>query len=527
MRTRLKHLLAALLLALPLTSGAGAEEPAKGGTLRFLVDPEPPTLVPIAHTAGATIHVSAKVTEGLLRFSPDLEPQPELATAWSISDDGLTYRFTIRQGVKWHDGEKLTPNDVAHSLRLLKEFHPRGRNTFSNVKDIVIDGNDVVLTLSTPAPYLLYALTAGESPIVPAHLYGDGDPSANPNGNKPIGTGPFVFREWVRGSHLLLERNPDYWEEGKPYLDSVIIRFIPDSNARVAALQTGEIDLTTGNGVPLSQIEVFRADPRFDTVVNEKSSSPTQTFVLFNLDDPVVSNLKVRQAIAHTINRQDVVNIAWYGYGKPSPTPIAPTGKYHLDVEDPYPQDLEKAAQLLDEAGYPRDPATGKRFSFTLDYLPIQDGPRREGEYLKSQLEKIGVEVTIRAQDFATYVKRVYTDRDFVISTGLMGNLFDPTVGVQRLYWSKNFKAGLPFSNGSHYNNPEVDRLLEAASQAVDETERRSLFDQFQRVIVQDIPEINLTSPDQIFVATKSVRNHSSTSENVSSSFSDVWLAPQ
>jgi peptide/nickel transport system substrate-binding protein len=107
-----------------------------------------------------------------------------------------------------------------------------------------------------------------------------------------------------------------------------------------------------------------------------------------------------------------------------------------------------------------------------------------------------------------------------------MGNLFDPTVGVQRLYWSKNFKAGLPFSNGSHYNNPEVDRLLEAASQAVDETERRSLFDQFQRVIVQDIPEINLTSPDQIFVATKSVRNHSSTSENVSSSFSDVWLAP-
>lgn len=523
MKLRLKHLVAAALLI--VAAPALAEEPVHGGTLRYLVDPEPPTLVPIAHTAGATIHVSAKVTEGLLRFTPDLVPQPELATAWSISEDGLTYRFTIRTGVKWHDGEDLTPKDVAHSFELLKEYHPRGRNTFANVTDIAVDGNDVVLTLSTPAPYLLYALTAGESPIVPAHIYGDGDPATNPNGVAPIGTGPFVFKEWVRGSHILLARNENYWEDNKPYLDEVIIRFIPDANARVAALQSGEIDLTTGNGVALSQLSEFKTDPRFITVVNEKSSSPTQTQVLFNLDHEILSNIKVRQAIAHVIDRQALVDIAWYGYGKPSLTPIAPTGKYHADLANPYPLDFDRANALLDEAGYPRD-SSGKRFALTLDYLPIQDGPRREGEYLKSQLEKLGVDVTIRAQDFATYVKRVYTDRDFEITTGLTGNLFDPTVGVQRLYWSKNFKIGLPFSNGSHYDNPQVDHLLEAASQTVDEAERRALFDEFQEIIATEIPEINLTSPDQIFVSAAYVRNYASTSDNVSSSFSDVYLAP-
>ena len=194
-------------------ASAATGTPKQGGTLTVVVSAEPPSLTAIATTAFNTVLVSAKVTEGLLTYDFDLNPKPQLATAWSISPNGLEYTFTLRQGVKWHDGKDFTADDVAFSINTIKEVHPRGRNTFGNLTDVKTpDPHTVILVLSKPAPYLISALAAAETPIVPKHLYEGSKADQNPVNSAPVGTGPFIFKEWQRGSAVIYERNPNYWD---------------------------------------------------------------------------------------------------------------------------------------------------------------------------------------------------------------------------------------------------------------------------------------------------------------------------
>ena len=170
-----------------------------GVTLTVLVEPEPPTLVALTNCGDPSMLVSAKITEGLLAYDFDLNPRPQLATAWQVSVDQREFTFSLRRGVRWHDGAPFTSRDVASSIALLREVHGRGRSTFANVAEVrTPDPHTAVIVLSRPAPFLLYAMAASESPITPAHLYDGGSAGANPNGGAPIGTGPFVFREWIR-----------------------------------------------------------------------------------------------------------------------------------------------------------------------------------------------------------------------------------------------------------------------------------------------------------------------------------------
>jgi peptide/nickel transport system substrate-binding protein len=191
-------------LLLPRSAFSQSAEPRRGGRLNYVIRPEPTTLVCFNTTEGPAIQASPKVVEGLLTYDFDLNPKPQLATSLSISEDGLQYRFDLRRNVSWHDGQPFTAADVVFSFNLLKSAHPSGRTTFSNLQDAeAVDDHTVLLTLSRPAPYLLYALAAGESPMVPKHIYdGKGDPLLNPNNRAPIGTGPFVFKEWVLGSYV-------------------------------------------------------------------------------------------------------------------------------------------------------------------------------------------------------------------------------------------------------------------------------------------------------------------------------------
>jgi ABC-type transport system substrate-binding protein len=193
--------------------GAGAQTAKKGGTLTFLQNAEPTTLVSLTTVGTPSLSCSAKTTEGLLEYDYDIKPRPALATEWSISPDGTRYSFKLRPNVKFHDGKPFTSADVAYSIQLLKTVHPRGRNTYANVLEVQTpDPLTAVIVLSKPAPYLIKALTAAESPMMPRHIYEGSDPLTNQNGNAPIGTGPYLFKEWVRGSHVIYERNPNYWD---------------------------------------------------------------------------------------------------------------------------------------------------------------------------------------------------------------------------------------------------------------------------------------------------------------------------
>ena len=500
--------------------------PRRGGRLTLLVNPEPNVLINFATTAGAEQKASPKVTEGLLSYDFNVRPQPQLATAWTISADGLQYTFKLRQGVRWHDGQPFTSKDVATSIGLLKQYHSRGRSTFANVVEVrTPDPHTALLQLSRPAPYLIYALAASESPIVPAHLYDSGDPLNNPHNIAPIGTGPFRFKSWERGSHVVLVRNPDYWDAPKPYIDELVLRFIGDPAARAVALETGELDLAGENPVPLLDIQRLQALPHLALESRGYSYDAAQTQLQFNLDNRYLANSKVRQAIAHTIDREAILRAVWYGYGIVAPSPISPLLTQFYDPHAPtWPHDPAKANQLLDEAGLPRQ-SNGYRFALNVDYNPYDPTFARLADYLRQTLRGVGIEATVRSQDFGAYVKRIYTDRDFDLDANFLGNTFDPTVGVQRLYWSKNFRKGVPFSNATHYSNPEVDRLLEAAAVENDPRTRVAYFRQFQQVVGQDLPIVDLVTLKQVTIYNRRVHNHTVTADGLDGNLADVFVA--
>src|SRR6266478_2963303 len=227
------------LLAL-LAGGAvpAAAQPRAGGTLTIVQGAEPATLVSAVNTSTFIGTVSTKIHEGLLDYDFDLKPRPVLAESWTVSPDGKTYTFKLRRGVTWHDGKPFTSADVKFSLEeIWKKLHPRGRVTFNKVIAVdTPDASTVVIRLSDPTPMMLAAFSSYESQVLPKHVYEGKDFTTHPALNAPIGTGPFVFKEWKKGDFIRLEKNPSYWDKGKPYLDAIVIRIIPDAAARAAAL---------------------------------------------------------------------------------------------------------------------------------------------------------------------------------------------------------------------------------------------------------------------------------------------------
>ncbi len=529
-RCRLLALLGGVVVSTAIFVTAGsvtAAEPKRGGTLVMTLHPEPPMLVSALTAALPTYVVSPKIIEGLVTYDFDFNLKPALATSWKVSADGKEIAFNLRRGVKWHDGKDFTASDVVFSVNVLKERHPRGRTTYANVTAIETpDSHTVVLKLSKPAPYMMNALAAPETPIIPEHIFGAGDITTNPANNAPVGTGPFKFVKWNKGDSIIVERNPDYWDKGKPYLDRIIFRTIPDSAARAVALETGEAHLGGSNPVPLPDVERLRSQDHLGIEKRGYSYQLNVARIEFNFENQYLKHYKVRQAIAHAIDKNFIVDNIWYGLGTPATGPIHKDHEryYTADGVPTYPYDPKKSERLLDEAGFKRGD-DGVRFKLTHDYLPFGDTFKRTAEYLKQTLGKIGIEVEIRSQDFPSYIRRVYTERDFDFTNHWMVNTADPTLGVQRLYWSKNFKPGVPFSNGSGYSNPEVDRLLEGAQVATDPRKRAALFHEFQRKVVADLPAIDINSTEDFTIYNKKVKNHTISPLGIHESFADVFLA--
>jgi peptide/nickel transport system substrate-binding protein len=511
--------------AVAVSSGTAraADQPPRGGTVSFLVEAEPPTLVAIAHTAGGTQRISPKITEGLLTYDLDFQPIPVLATSWDVSEDGLLYKFKLREGVKWHDGKAFTAEDVAYSLKLLKESHPRGRATFANVNDVQTpDPYTVVLILSKPAPYLLNALDASESPIVAKHIYEGTDVLTNKNAAAPVGTGPFIFKEWARGSHVIVERNPDYWDTGKPYLDRIVFRFIPDEAARAAAFEAKELDIGGGPPVARSDIARLAALPHLGAETRGYQYNGNFTQLFFNFDTPILQDKRVRLAIAHSIDQDRLLDAVWYGYGKVATTAISPDlAPFHDASIARYGFNVAEAERLLDEAGHPRK-ADGRRFILRLFNNPYYG--KGAADFLRQGLTKVGIGVDLQIFDFSTYINRTYTGRNFDLTIEALANTFDPTLGVQRVYWSKNFKIGLPFSNASHYNNPEADRLLEAASIEPSQAARVKLWKEFQQLLRADVAAVDLIAPQGVTIFNKRVKNHTISMAGINASFANVYV---
>ncbi len=524
---RRQLLLGSAGLALLPGAAWAADTPQRGGTLTMAVWPDPTALTCAFTTSDQVLVASSKTTDGLVIYGYDLKPQPRLATAWEIAPDGLSIRFTLRQGVTWHDGKDFTSDDVAFTfMKLLKPNHPRGRSTFANLNDVETpDAHTAIMKLSTPSPMIMNALSGFESPMLPKHIYEQGDPLRNPANNAPVGTGPFRFVEWQRGSHIELERFPGYWEEQKPNLDRIVMRIINDAGSRQAALDTGEILVAGPNPVPNSEIAQYRTNPKFTVETRGEELLEHAQAIQVNLRHPDLAKLEVRQAILHAINRQALARAVWYGTARPSISPI-PYQAGELQLKDPpaYPFDVAKAETLLDAAGLPRK-ADKMRFKLRLDWVPLGEANLRAAEFIKQSLQRVGIETVIRSSDLPTYLKLVYTDYDFDLNLFLYAPIFDPSMGLQRFYWSKAAKSGSPFVNAGGYASPAMDAILEKAAVEVDVNKRKDLFFAFQKLAMTDLPILPLLDLDYPSIISTRVHGVMDWPEGLRGNFSDVWLA--
>ena len=456
--------------------------------------PEPAGLAAGSTPANPTNVVSSNMFDGLITYDENFKPVPQLALSWDEAADRKSITFHLRKDVKWHDGKPFTSADVQYSImEVSKKVHPIARPTFAQI--IAVDTPDpytAVFRLAQPSPVIWAYLDTSSAFIFPKHLYEGTNPLTNPYNSSPVGNGAFIFKEWSRGNYIRLIRNPYYWDKSKPHVDELIFRIIPDASARSVALQNGSVQYAPLT--PVSLIEAKRLGESPDLTIDTKGwrSNAPMFFFDFNLRQKRFQDLRVRQAIAHAINRKQLAQAVFYGFATPAtgPVPSYQTRFYNPDTPQ-YDYDPQKAEALLDAAGYPRD-ASGVRMRFNHLNHTYGEDYQRAGAFIQQQLKRIGVEVTLVNSDLPTYLRRIYTDHDFDTMNVFYAAFADPQIGVHRRFWSKNIIAGAPWSNGTGYSSPEMDSNIEATQVEQDPAKRDFLIKQMQVIAQRDLPSITL-----------------------------------
>ena len=526
-RRALGALTAVLVAGLVPLAAVGAEEPRRGGTVVAMWQLEPPLLFSPRGAGSTPLLVTSKILEKLVRMTHDGGFEPQLATSWSVSDDFKTYTFKLREGVTWHDGKPFSSADVAFTVneywRKYQGFSPVHGHIESAEAP---DSGTVVIRYRTPKPeFLVFATLAGAQggQVIARHIYEGTDMSRNPTNNAPIGTGPFKFKEWVRGSHVEMVRNENYWDEGKPYLDSLVIRYLRDPGARAAAVEAGEVHVAISNSFARPDILRITEEPGFYLDLKGYEAAGWQNFLAVNMRNEPVADKRVRQAIVHAIDRQFIVDTFMYGLGKVATGPVMThrDAFYTADVAT-YPFDPEKAARILDEAGYEKG-ADGKRFTITLLTAPWFVENAKIGPYIKQVLEDIGIGVTLEVADRAGAIRKIYKTYEFDMALTAALASADPLMSTTHLFTTAGIVPGAAFVNASGYSNPELDAIVDEAGVEADPGKRRALLHEFQRIAAEDVPNIFLVEIQMANVVNANVRNVSSNPMWMYDTWKDLW----
>ena len=469
-------------------SGQGhAQEPKRGGTLVVGTTQTPRHLNGAVQSGIATALPSTQLFASPLRFDDKWNPQPYLAESWSLASDGKSLTLKLRKNAVFHDGKPVTSADVAFSIMAIKANHPFSTMLAPVEKVDTPDPHTAVLRMSTPHPAIILAMSPALAPILPKHIYGDGqDLKAHPrNSTDVVGSGPFKLAEFKPGQRIVLERFDKFFLSGKPLLDRMIVNIAPDGATLVLALERGDLHMlpfmASGN-------DLKRLKARGDLVLSPKGYEGIGPLVwmAYNLDRKPLSDVRVRKAIAHAIDKNFITKALTLGFAQPADGPIVASSPFAVDDLNRYPLDLKKAAELLDAAGYKAGP-NGERFKLTIDSIPADDLQKAVAEYTRAQLKKLGIEVEVRVSaDFPSWAKRMAT-RDYDLGLDAVFNWGDPIIGVHRTYLSSNVKP-IVWTNTHAYRNPEVDKLLEAAGGLLDPVKRKAYYATFEKIVTDDLP---------------------------------------
>ena len=446
-----------LLLGTGLALVAGAAM-AQQTSITIGMQLEPPHLDPTGAAAAAIDEVVySNVYEGLTRFHADGSIHPGLAESWEISDDGLSYTFTLRSGVKFHDGADFTADDVAFSLdRARAEDSTNAQKAlFAAIDDVnVIDDTTVEITLTQPNGALLFNLAWGDAIII------DESDVATIQQN-PVGTGPFKFDAWVQGDSITLVKNPDYWGE-LVALERATFKFISDPTAAFAAVMAGDVDAFPVFPAP-ENLAQFEADPRFKVIVG---STEGETILSTNNANGPLADVRVREAIAHAIDRQAIIDGAMFGYGTPVGTHFAPHNPAYMDLTGLSQHDPERAKALLAEAGY----ADG--FTTTLK-LPPPSYARRGGEIVAAQLRAVGIETEITNLEWAQWLEEVFRGKDYGLTIVSHTEPMDIGIYARPDYYF-------------NYDDPVMQALSKGLDAMTDPEDRTAVLQAMQRRISEN-----------------------------------------
>jgi len=482
-----------------------ASLPVRGDALVEGTIGEASTLIPLLASDSSSHAVAGQIYNGLIKYDKNLNIIGDLAKSYDISPDGLTITFHLRHGVKWHDDVPFTSRDVLYTYRVTVD--PKTPTAyaedFKQVKQITAP-DDYTIKVVYGVPFAP-ALASWGMNILPAHLLEGRDITTSPLARKPVGTGPYRFKEWIAGQKIVLEANDDYFE-GRPYIDRYIYRIIPDSSTMYMELKAGGIDLMS-----LTPVQYARqtANHQFTSRFNKyRYPSSGYLYMGYNLRHPLFGDKRIRQAITSAINKDELIQGVLFGMGQKSAGPIVPgRWAYNPNIRD-FVYDTKKAAELLAQAGWREKNSdgilvkNGKPFSFTI--LTNQGNQQRlmTAQIVQQRLRLVGIDVKIRVVEWAAFLKEFINKGNFEVVLLAWSISQDPDMYD---IWHSS-KTGPGELNFIGYKNPEVDRLLVEGRGTFDIKKRQSAYFRIQEILAEEQPYTFLYVPDALPVVSARIR---------------------
>lgn len=481
---------ALLILLLTLLLLSCSSKPA-ANTMVMIIESSPTNLDPRVGIDGQSERIDSLIFDYLLERDENFNLKPALAERWEIPDP-RTYIFHLRSGVRFHNGQPLTARDVKWTFESLltgKIRSPRA-STYRFVANVEApEVSTVVFHLKEPFSPLLWNLSNGAVGIVP---YG----TLNEISEHPIGSGPFRFVGAETDKEVVLERNDDYWGP-KPHLERVRFAVVPDAITRALELRKGSADAAI-NALTSDMVAALEREQNLAVL---RGPGTVLQYMNFNLRDPILRDVRVRQAIALALDRRPILEYLWRGFAQPANSVLPPQSWAYDDHVPRYEHDPERARQLLDAAGYPA--RNGVRFHLTMK-TSTDENTRLMVAVMQQQLREVQIQLDIRTFEFATFYADITKGAFQIHSLRWIGSNEDPDIFEYAFHSSKFPPTG---ANRTFYSSPRMDALIDQARAELDQNTRKKLYAQIQQILAEDVPSINLWYLDNVLVHTKRVRN--------------------
>ncbi|MGM0568056.1 MAG: peptide-binding protein [Elusimicrobiota bacterium] len=514
-----------LFVLLFLSGCSSSRERIEGGAIIRASIGDATYLNPLLSSDSASSDINNLVFNGLVKYDKNLELTGDLAEKWEISDGGRKIIFYLREDVRWHDGEEFSAKDVLYTYEMLVDENTLTPHSsrFELIDNIYApDEHTVVVEYAQP---LAPALQSWGMGIIPEHIYRDTDINTNPHNRNPVGTGPYTFSSWKTDDRIILNANPDYFE-GSPEIGRVIYRIIPDTSVQFMELEKGTVDWM--KPTPEQWVRETSKKEFSDRFNRFRYPAFSFTYMGYNLEHELFKDRKVREAISYAVNKKDIIDAAVRGLGSAATGPYPPVSwAYNPDIKD-HGYDIDRALELLQEAGWKINPDTGilekegREFSFTIMTNEGNSMRRMSAEIIQQQLSEIGMEVDVRIQEWSSFVHQYVNPRRFEAIIMGWSLAVDPD---QHSLWHSS-QTGEHQYNFCSYKNSEVDRLLEEGRRIFDIDRRKDIYRQVHRHLHRDQPYLFLYFADSRVVIHNRFKNIRLEKAGIGHNFID-WYVPK